>query len=369
MMTSNHAFLPEWASSPGETITDLLAEKNLSFDDFARLTSLTPDEVRGLLEGRSTISIGLARRLKDLLGASVEFWMSRDYQYREDISRLHAIEQSWLRELPIGDMIRFGWLTPTPHPSVEVAACLRFFGVSSIASWRKAYGGLQKMAAFRTSRTFDSQAASVAVWLRRAELEADQIETKPWDQSGFEASLSEIRALTNRHDPGHFISELQRQCAECGVAVVVVRAPTGCRASGAVRFLTPNRALLQLSFRYLSDDQFWFTFFHEAAHLLLHRDRISFLESLRGDRCGLLEGADPLSAVEEQEANDFAARILIPPEFQEEMSTLQPDWRAIVRFAVRVGVSPGIVVGQLQHLRRVEPSQLNTLKRRFRWDD
>jgi len=368
-MTSSHAFRPDWASAPGETIADLLAERDLSVDDFARFMGFMRDEAMDLLEGRATISVGIARRLEQALGASVEFWMSRDYQYREDISRLHEAEQSWLRDLPIGDMIRFGWLSPTPHPSNEAAACLRFFGVPSIASWRQVYGGLEQMAAFRTSRAFDSRPASVAVWLRRGEIEAEQIDTEPWDPNRFEESLSGLRSLTRRHDPSHFIPELQKRCAESGVAVAAVRAPTGCRASGAVRFLTPSKALVQLSFRYLSDDQFWFTFFHEAGHLLLHRDSISFLESLRGDRCGLLEDADSLSDVEEEEANEFAARTLIPPEFQVTLENLPPDPRAVIRFSLRLGVSPGIVVGQLQHLGSIAPSRFNGLKRRYRWED
>lgn len=368
-MTSSHAFRPEWASAPGETIADVLAERNLSIDDLARLMEYTREEARDLVEGRATISIGIARRLEQSLGASVEFWMSRDYQYREDISRLHEAEQNWLRDLPIGDMIKFGWLSPTPHPSNEAAACLSFFGVSSIASWRQGYGGLQHMAAFRTTRAFDARPGAVAAWLRRGEAEAGRIETKPWDASQFQDSLSELRSLTRRRDPGHFIAELQKRCAETGVAVVVVRAPAGCRASGAVRFLTPNKALVQLSFRYLSDDQFWFTFFHEAGHLLLHRERIALLEARRGDRCGLLEGADPLSDAEEQEANDFAARTLIPPGFRVGLENVPLDPRAVIRFSIRLGVSPGVVVGQLQHLGRLAPSRLNRLKRRYRWED
>lgn len=367
-MTNSHAFRPDWASAPGETIADLLAERDLSIDDFARLMDCTQEEARNLLEGRATISIGIARRLEKALGASVEFWISRDYQFREDISRLHKAEQDWLRELPIGDMIRFGWLSP-PHPSNEAAACLGFFGVSSIAAWRQAYGGLQHMAAFRASRAFDSRPASVATWLRLGEIEAEQIETKPWDPVQFEKSLSALRYLTRRHDPGRFIPELRERCAETGVAVAVVRAPTGCRASGAVRFLTPSKALVQLSFRYLSDDQFWFTFFHEAGHLLLHRERIALLEARRGDRCGLLEGADPLSAAEEQEANEFAASTLIPPEFRMGLENVPLDPRAVIRFSVQLGVSPGVVVGQLQHLGRIAPSRLSRLKRRYRWED
>ncbi len=162
--------------------------------------------------------------------------------------------------------------------------------------------------------------------------------------------------LTRKRDPKLFIPELKRRCAECGVAVVIVRAPTGCRASGATRFLSRDKALLLLSFRYLSDDHFWFTFFHEAGHLLLH-----------GKSALFLEGPNMLSTKEEEEASGFAARTLIPSEFRPGLLDLGVDGRQVIRFARLVGVSPGVVVGQLQYLRRLSPRQLNNLKTRFRW--
>ena len=193
-------------------------------------------------------------------------------------------------------------------------------------------------------------------WLRQGELQSLPIKCAPWDATHFREVLPELRSLSRRKDPSLFIPELRRRCAECGVAVVVVRAPTGCRASGATRFLSSDRALLLLSFRYLSDDHFWFTFFHEAGHLLLH-----------GNRGLILEGIGAPTS-EEEEANDFAASALIPSPFQPELSTLRLELRAIASFARRVGVSPGIVIGQLQHQQRVARNHWNDLKVRFDWD-
>jgi HTH-type transcriptional regulator/antitoxin HigA len=354
-MPSSHEFRPDWASAPGDTIADILSERNLSVAEFAYRVGQTPEYANDLLQGRATITIAIARQLERVLGASVEFWMSRDYQYRQDIARSTLIDREWLDELPIGDMIRFGWLKPTPHPSEEMAACLRFFGVPSISAWREAYAGLQDIALFKMSASFDSRPAAVAAWLRQGELEGGAIQCGPWDPGQFKKSLPSIRPLTRKRDPKRFIPELQELCAACGVAVVIVRGPSGCRASGATRFLSPNKALLLLSFRYLSDDQFWFSFFHEAGHLLLHGDRL------------FLEGLDAPSTSDEHEANDFAARILVPPEFQQALLRLPLDGREVIRFARKVGVSPGIVVGQLQHQGGITYRQLNNLKRRFKW--
>jgi len=111
-----------------------------------------------------------------------------------------------------------------------------------------------------------------------------------------------------------------------------------------------------LSFRFLTDDQFWFTFFHEAGHLLLHGNRRLFLEGVGANK-----------EAEEAEANKFAEDILIPPQFARELAELRLETRNILSFAKRLGVSPGIIIGQLQHNGRVDPSKLNSFKRRYQW--
>lgn len=357
-MASVQDFYPNWASAPGETINDILSERRISFEDFAEHIGQSIETAHGILEGRVAITIAIARQLERILGGSVEFWMSRDFHYRQDIARLHTTSRQWLDEVPVGDMIRFGWLTPTPHPSEEIDACLKFFNVPDVPAWHRAYARVEGMAAFRTSSTFESRPASVAAWLRQGEIEGDAIDCGKWNAARFQASLSIIRPLTRKKNPSRFVPELRKICAENGVAVAIVRAPNGCRASGATRFLSSEKALLQLSFRYLSDDQFWFTFFHEAGHLLLH-----------GNRAFFLEGIGAPESKEEQEANEFAARTLVPSEFQYTLMGIPTNTHAIIKFARKIGVSPGIVVGQLQHYGRIKHSQLNSLKRRFVWND
>jgi Zn-dependent peptidase ImmA (M78 family) len=244
-----------------------------------------------------------------------------------------------------------------PTTSAQVTACLEFFGVPNEAAWQSAYGVPAEMAAFRTSRTFDSRPGAVAAWLRKGELAARDIQCKPWSRDLFLAALSRVRSLTRQKDPRRFLPALTRACAECGVAVIVLRAPSGCRASGATRFLSPEKASLLLSFRYLSDDHFWFTFFHEAGHLILHGEDALFIEA-----------DEMLDSVQEDEANRFAEEILIPKELRSELTTLPLTSHAVIRFSVRAGVAPGIVVGQLQHQGRLAQNRLNGLKRRFRWE-
>lgn len=118
--------------------------------------------------------------------------------------------------------------------------------------------------------------------------------------------------------------------------------------------------MLLLSFRYLSDDHFWFTFFHEAGHIVLHKSNAAFIED---------NSPDKNYSNEEKEANIFAGEILIPHELQGELSRLRGNKRNIISFAMKAGVSPGIVVGQMQHRGIIDHKYLNSFKRRYDWND
>jgi HTH-type transcriptional regulator/antitoxin HigA len=127
--------------------------------------------------------------------------------------------------------------------------------------------------------------------------------------------------------------------------------------SGLTRWLSKDKALIQLSLKYKTDDQVWFTFFHEAGHILLHGKRSVFIECPgRAD------------TPEEREADAFARDFLIPPSYRARLPLLKSK-AAIQSFARELGVSPGIVVGRLQHDHLLQPSFCNDLKVKLRWAD
>ena len=352
---TNTEFHPNWASAPGDTIIDILRERNLSEEEFARRLDYKIEDIKDLLQGRTAITLATARQLEQILGASVEFWMARDFQYRQDIAKFSITDEEWVNELPIEDMISFDWIQPVRALRDKISSSLSFFAVPNVRAWYEAYEGVLQTVAFKKSQAFESKPSSVATWLRQGEIRAEEIECKSWNAKRFEASLNKIRSLTRIKDPSKFLPELRRICAESGVALVIVRTPRGCPVSGATKFISKDKALLLLSFRYLTDDHFWFTFFHEAGHLLLHKHKSLFLES-----------TDNLSTVEEEEADEFAENILIPSQFKSELLRLRATHQ-VIRFAVKLGISPGIVVGQLHHLGVLPQSYLRNLQRHYKW--
>ena len=368
-MTSDHGFSPNWVSAPGDTIADILKERDLSVAEFCEQVGYSPNDTVDVLEGRAAISIELAERLEEVLGASAAFWMRRDFDYREDATRISRGDRAWLEELPLTDMIKFGWLQPL-RPEYESAACLRFFDVPSVDAWRRKYARVLEMTALSTSETFDSTPGSVVAWLRQGELEAGDAAGTAWDPARLEHSLPEIRTLTRVSSPTRFLPPLRRICAESGVSLVVAPAPRGCRASGAARLSEPGRALIQLSFRYRTDDHFWFTFFHEVGHLLLHAGGKATVAGAHHPGW-ILDGEGGLGADAEveSEANRFAEEVLTPSALKDELLSMRCTSDQVIRFGRSVGISAGIVVGQLQYFGRLRHNQLNRLKRRFSWEE
>lgn len=355
-MMDSGTFNPNWAIAPGNTIYDLLVDKGISREIFAKRINTSTDFVDRLITGKESISEDLSFKLSRLLGGSSTFWRNRELQYQQSIEALKCSSEVWVNSLPIKDMIKFGWIQDVKDKFTE---CLNFFGVKTVQEWQNRYENLQSNVAFRTSPTFSSDLMAVSAWIRKGEMISENYQSNNWDSESFESALHRIKPLTRKKTPKDFLPELIRTCAECGVIVAVVPTPKGCSASGATKFVSEKKALLLLSFRHLSDDHFWFTFFHEAGHLIMHGNKITFVEGLQAEK----------DQEEEEEANLFSSEVLIPHEMQPTLYTLKSDTKKIVSFASQAGVSPGIVVGQMQHRGIIAFSYLNSFKRRYNWND
>lgn len=361
-MTSAHAFLPNWVSPPGETIQEIMLEKKITIHDFSEKAGVGVKFVSSLLSGDVTITSALAERLSDILGADSQFWLNREAQYREDIERIYKAlseeEERWLSKFPVKSMQKLGWIPEEKAKPKRFLHCLDYFEIDSVEQWvdrqEVSYGNIM----FRTSPTFEQEDGAVAAWLRQGEILANRIDCKPFRKSMLRDSIKDIRDLTNKRDPKAFVPELREICSESGVAIVVARTPDGCRASGATKKLNEEKALMMLSFRHLSDDHFWFTVFHEIGHLLLHD-----LANLH------IEGMGYEDDTQEQEANSFSSDILIPSEHKEAFFKLSDDYRSVLKFSKKIGVSPGVVVGQMQYNEMIKKNHLNKLKVRYSWEE
>lgn len=357
-MLAPSSFAPRWASPPGDTIRDVLDERELTSGDLADGLGWAEERVTRLLDGAEGIDLETARVLAGVVGGSTQFWMTREAQYHEDQSRLVA--DAWAASLPTKDMRSFGWLPKTDDWIARIDACLQYFDVPDVASWNSSYGRMLSSAKFRTSAKTSTSDVAVATWLRQGEIQSRSLSAARWSPEALRSSLGQLRALTRIKDPVEFIPKLTELCGVAGVLVAVVRSPSGCPASGVARFLDGRTPFIALSGRYLSDDHFWFTFFHEVGHVLLHGAGEIYVDEFS-------QQDDESTTGVELEADRFAEEILFPPHLRSAVPTRKLAARDVVRLAHEAGVSPGVVVGQLQFSGRLGFHEMNYLKRRFRW--
>jgi HTH-type transcriptional regulator/antitoxin HigA len=356
---ASRAFAPRWASPPGDTIRDALEERGLSREAFAEAIGIPISHVPALLGGEERISIALARRISSTIGGSVEFWLTRDGQYRDDLALVDA--DRWAESLPTAQMVQLGWIDMPVDWQDRISACLRFFDVRDLNEWKHTYGSMLDGARFRVSEKTASDTRAAAAWLRKAEIEARNINCAPWDPSAFARSLQEVRSLTRVSDPQKFLPKLAAICADTGVALVVLRTPPRCPASGAALYLDAGMPLVVLSARHLSDDHFWFSFFHEAGHVLLHAANAAYIDDL-----------DPSPGrpirKDEREADKFASDLLVPPSLRDQLFQGRPTPVRLHELSTKLGVSTGVLVGQLQHAGVLGyGTALNRLKHRYKW--
>ena len=251
-------------------------------------------------------------------------------------------------------MVRFTWIRQFENKRDQVRECLRFFGVASVDAWERQYS--DPLVAYRASNKHSRDVGAVAAWLRQGEREAEQIACAAFDKSAFRQVLSDARQLTNENDPNVFEPRLVEACARAGVAVVLVPAPKGCPVSGATRWLGADKALLMLSLHHKSNDHFWFSFFHEAGHLLLHGKKLLFV-----DVVNRIDGED------EDQADAFAGSWLISSTDAARLPSVPRTIQGVLTFAKQVGIAPGIVVGRMQKEGLLPWTHLNGLKVRYQW--
>ena len=348
-------FAPDYAVPPGETLVELLEERAMSQVELARRADLSTKHINQIVKGHAPISNDVALRFERVIGVPARLWLNLESRYQESLARLadnKALEAdlSLLDELPIPAMVRMGLLTKYATPVDRLREVLSLLGVANRSAWTQTLNGLQ--ASFRISSSHSPDLVAAAIWLRLGEIEEAVIVCERWDRDAFEKALGDIHSLTRVTDPRVWLPELQRLCASAGVAVVAVPEVPGARTHGAARWMTPHRGLVQLSNRYRWSDIFWFSFFHEAKHLLDQTKRSIFLTGKAKD------------TPEERQADRFAQNFLIPPDQAADLPGLRTidDVRS---FAGSIGVHPGIVVGRLQHERLWPHSRGNELRQRL----
>jgi HTH-type transcriptional regulator / antitoxin HigA len=359
MASSGSGKWRDWAVSPGEILAEALEERRMSQSELARRMGRPIKTINEIVRGKTAITPDTAIQLELTLGIEAGLWNNLETSYRahqaeeRSASELEA-SADWARQFPFDELVDVGLIKPATTTTGRVRELLAFFGVGSHEAWEQHWA--KPVASFRASQAHSPELPAVAAWLRWGELAAQSSPGAPFDREGFRALLPRLRRLT-RQDPGQALARMKQLCREVGVVVVLTPEFKGTRLSGAARRLGDRRALIQLSLRHKTDDQLWFSFFHEAGHLLEGSDT---------DWIDLKEPDTATSDGEEEIADRFARETLIGGEPYERFVASKDFTASAVRALAKAeGISPGIVLGRLQRDGLVPWSNLNDLKKRI----
>lgn len=342
---------------PGELLAEELDAIGMTQSELAARTGRPVQVINEIVRGKKQITHDTAIELEKVLGIPADVWINLESNFRLTLARNREEERleeqkDWLTEFPVREMEEQGWIAKCHDPKETVAEILRFLGVASFTAWQESVVGL------RVTPKANVSWPSLAVWLRRGEIDGNELPTEPYSESRFRETLRTIRQLT-RERPEEFSPRLANLCSTSGVAVVFTKELPKSGAHGATRWLTPDKALIQLSLRYKTNDHFWFSFYHESCHILRHKVKDVHVDGI------------DTNGTEEAEANEFAEDLLVPrADWDEFVADGIFNRSSIEGFAESVGIAPGIIVGRLQNKGIVAwNSTLNSLKVRFRWVD
>jgi addiction module HigA family antidote len=335
--------------------------------DLARRTGLAPKTISEICNGKAPITPPTALVFEKAFQRPAHLWLNLQRHFDEAEARHREVTRSfrwgeWAQNFPLKEMKRMNFSLPKGYSDTDML--LNFFSVSSPESWNSVWKA--SAAAYRQTRVFKAREESIASWVREAEIVAGELDVAEFDEERLLSSLDELRHLT-RIRADEIMDPIQKICADAGVAVVCVPELPNTGISGCARWLTETKALVGLTLRYKTDDQFWFTLFHEMGHILLHKNKRPFVvDNAAEDLSDRI--VDPEMQRYEAEANRFSADTLIPPSdlghfVRKKIFTND----SIHDFAESVGIGPGIVVGRLQFDGVLERHQGNALKQKLDW--
>ena len=305
-MKKQNSYFPPIEFHPGETLAEKLVEMNMGPKEFAVRSGKPEKTIIAVINGDSAITPDMAIQFEQVTQIKADYWIKMQSAYdsflaSERYKAIIADAIPWAREFPLQDMISKGWL---PHQSTmeeKTLSLLSFFRLSSAAAWENYYFNQQLKVAFRISLAQSNAPFAISAWLRQGEIVAENMIVKPYSEKKLKSLLPQLQTLTS-YSPDDAFDSIQKLCATAGVKVFKVSTLKNTEINGATRWMH-DTPCIHLSARLKGKENFWFTFFHEVGHILLHGKKEIFLEEVT---------YSDWQKEKEDEADAFARKWLTP---------------------------------------------------------
>lgn len=338
------------ATPPGATMKEQLNDRGMSQKEFAARMDMSEKHISKLINGEVQLTPETAVRLEMVLGVPAKFWNNLEAIYREKIIKAEAentmdADAEMAKQFPYSEMAKFGWVPKTREVKKKVVYLRKYFEVVALSLLGSEQ--IMRIACRRLAITEKSDLALMA-WVQEAKIKARDIKTGPININGLISVIPEIRKMT-KLKPKEFCPLIKKCLADCGIALVFLPHLKGSFLQGA-SFMDGNRIVVGLTARGRDADKFWFSLFHELAHIVL----------------GHVGQPNGTSEDDEKAADKWSGDTLITSE-DFEAFRMENDYseKSVLQFAKAQGIAPGIVVGRMQMEGMIKYSMLNQLKEKY----
>lgn len=340
---------------PGEFIKEEIDARGWTQEDLATILDKPLPTVNQIINGKRAVIAETAMRLAVAFGNTPQFWMSLEAAWQlhrqgeaSDASRVRS--RARLYELaPVREMVKRGWLKKTETSRGLETELKRFFDVGCLDD----VPDLAAAARASTQGEHGGMTSSQWAWCRRAIQLARMVEAKRFSRSKLSGVVDALRPLMR--DPEE-VRHVPKVLSDAGIRLVIVEHLSRTRIDGAALWPSDTSPVVSLSLRYGRIDHFWFTLMHELAHILNRDGELADVDILQ--RSEVLDDA-------EEKANEQAAAWLVPHKKLESFilrTTPLYSTQRIQNFANRMGIHPGIVVGQLKFRHELDWGRFNRLQ-------
>lgn len=349
-------------TSPGTELANMLKHSGMPRKELAQRTGVTEKHISTVISGERGISSSFAHKLGYVF-ESAEYWL--DLQARYDAEQLRIQEENEIdaKELsvlrPLHDIVTYfierGYMHNDCSDVDKVLQLRSLLNISNLCL----IPNVTYNAAYRAQLSCNYKVDSYVLfaWQRLCEKETESIETcGQLDKQRLQDSIPYIKQQMFE-DINQGIRGLQDLMASCGIAFQVVKNFRGAPVQGFIKEMNDGRIILCLTIRGKRADTFWFTLFHEIAHILYGDYSVRFVDF------------DSLEGATERRADTFAGDTLIAPtEYRRFLHTVDNiTWTSIEEFAREIHVQPYIVLGRLQKDGIIDWSQYNNKVVRYMW--
>lgn len=351
------------AVPPGETLLEVLTTRGITQRELAKRMNRPPKTISEIVKGKTAITPDTSIQLEQVFDIPAEFWNNLEANYQETKARLKNIERmkeevNDSKQYPYGEMVKVEWLPQAKNDMEKTTNLLTFFGTTSFKNIIEKE--LVEGVFFRISTKKNYSKPAIVAWLRKGVINSQKINTLAFDKLRLKELLPEIRKLS-LEEPSIFIPKLKEIMAQSGIAFVITPNLKNAPINGVSSWISPSKAMVQLSIRNKFADIFWFSLFHEVGHLLLHDRKQANIDIDGGKDTGK-------EKQKEIEADNFAQKFLIPDDLYKEFvnrAVFSKD--AIFSFAKEVNIEPSIIIGRLQHDEYLPYSMFSRYRTRYEW--